>query len=374
MGNGSTGSDPYSPDYVTARRRFRDAAARLGWRLESFPVKAPHPAGQELAIDAAATPGGCDDGRAVVVSGGLHGVEGFLGSAVQVALLERWAAEGGSPRTPRLVFLHALNPYGFACLRRANEDNVDPNRNFLADGEAYGGSPKVYAAIERFLCPRRPPSRWEPFTLKALLAIARYGKPALKQAIAGGQYDFPRGLFYGGAAPSRTYRILREHLPRLLVGCDRVVHFDFHTGLGRWAACKLLVDYPLTDKQRATLTDWFGAGSFEAGDPNLTSYHAQGSFDHWCAELIPGCDYLHVCAEFGTYGPIRMLAGLRAENRAHHWGKPTDACTLRAKERIKELFCPASPDWRGRALATGVGLVETAVRRLAGSEAALSPL
>ncbi len=27
--------------------------------------------------------------------------------------------------------LHALNPYGFSHLRRANEDNADLNRNFV---------------------------------------------------------------------------------------------------------------------------------------------------------------------------------------------------------------------------------------------------
>jgi hypothetical protein len=29
------------------------------------------------------------------------------------------------------VFIHALNPYGFATNRRANEDNIDINRNLL---------------------------------------------------------------------------------------------------------------------------------------------------------------------------------------------------------------------------------------------------
>ena len=60
----------------------------------------------------------------------------------------------------RCVLLHALNPYGFAWLRRVNEHNVDLNRNFLLPGEAYRGSPAGYAALDPLLNPKSPPARW----------------------------------------------------------------------------------------------------------------------------------------------------------------------------------------------------------------------
>jgi hypothetical protein len=349
----------YSPDYATARRRFREAAGRLAWELEAHAIKVPA-ADQELAIDVAASPGR-ESRKAVVVSSGLHGVEGFFGSAVQVGLLEQWSQREGPTAGIRYVFLHALNPYGFAHIRRPNEDNVDPNRNFLADGEAYTGSPRDYAELNTLLNPERPPSALEPFRLKALLTIARMGLPALKQAVAGGQFDYPRGLFYGGSRPTRTNEILAANLGRWLRDCDEVIHLDFHTGLGPSATYKLLIDFPLTDLQRTRLVERFGPDSFELCHPTLTSYHVRGGFDRWCVAQIPGCDYLHLCAEFGTYGPIQVLGGLRAENQAHHWGNPTDRATARAKERLKELFCPASLHWRSRCYETGVGLVEKAI-------------
>ncbi len=347
----------FSPDYATARRRFREATSRLGWELEA------HPVGPDLTIDVAVTPakGG---GRALVTSSGLHGVEGFVGSAVQVGVLERWAENAGPPPDVRGVFLHALNPYGFANLRRFDQENVDPNRNFLREGEPYRGSPDGYAELNRLLNPERPPSRWEPFAPKALLAVARYGMPALKQIVVGGQYDFPRGIYYGGSGPSPTTRVLSEHLGRWLNGCDEIVHIDFHSGLGPRAACKLLIDYTLTDRQRARLNEWFGPDSYEICDPKRMSYNVRGGFDRWCVERNPGRDYLHLCAEYGTYGPIQVIGGLRAENQAHHWGRPTDPVTLRAKERLKELFCPASPEWRRKVLARGFELVDQALRCL----------
>jgi hypothetical protein len=361
---GTSVEDPlaYSPDYATARDRFRQAATRAGWQLEAFPIGATHPTAGPLTIDVALTPGQ-DDGRVVLVSSGLHGVEGFFGSAVQLALFQCWAERGGQLPV-RCVFVHALNPYGFAWIRRPNEDNVDPNRNFLLKGESYSGSPAGYATLNALLSPERPPSPWEPFALKALWARARFGTTALKQSIAGGQFDYPRGLFYGGSRPTKTNEIVTENLGRWVQGCGEVVHFDFHTGLGPSAECKLLIDYPLTGLQAKRLTDWFGADSFEICDPSLISYHVRGGFDRWCIAQNPGCDYLHLCAEFGTYGPVQVIAGLRTENQAYHWGRPSDRSTVRAKERLKELFCPSAQEWRSRALSTGVSLVEKAVEGL----------
>lgn len=355
----------FSPDYATARQRFRQAAARLAWDLEAHPIGVQGPQGEELTIDVAQSPGHNPD-KVLVISSGVHGVEGFLGSAVQVALLERWAAES-APQV-KCLFLHGLNPSAFAWLRRADENNVDPNRNLLLAGERYEGSPPKYAALDSLLNPRRPPSPWEPFTLKAMLAIARYGMPALRQAVAAGQYDYPRGLFFGGHEPSGMHRFLAEHMGRWLQGSEHVVHLDFHTGLGPMGACKLLIDYPLSDTQRARLTDWFGADSSEACDSSGIAYDARGGFGRWCVSKNLAPDYLFACAEFGTYGPVRVLAGLRAENQAHHWGSPADAATVQAKQQLKELFCPSADAWRSQSLQRSMDLVDQAHRGLVGGQ------
>lgn len=356
-------SQAFSPDYATARERFRQGATRLGWKLEAHPIGGVGSQGEELTLDVGYSPGS-DANKVLVVSSGVHGVEGFFGSAVQVALLGEWAAESMPP--VKCLFLHGLNPFGFAWLRRFDENNVDPNRNFLLPEERYAGSPPGYAELDALLNPRHPPSRWEPFTLRALWAIARHGMPALRQAIAGGQYDFPRGLFFGGAAPSRMNQLLQENLGRWLRGSQQVVHLDFHTGLGGMGTWKLLMDYPLSPMQRTQLTDWFGADSFEACDSSQIAYEARGGLGRWCVASHLAPQYLFACAEFGTYGPIQVLAGLRKENQAHHWGIPAAPSTLRAKEGLKELFCPASNAWRSSVLAQSLTLVNQALQGLAG--------
>lgn len=353
----------FSPDYATARQRFRQAVSRLGWDLEAHPIDAAGPEGEELTTDVAISPGG-DSQKTLVLSSGLHGVEGFFGSAVQVGLLEQWAS--ATPPAVKSVFLHALNPFGFAWLRRFDENNVDPNRNFLLAGEPYAGAPPAYAALDPLLNPRRPPSRWEPFTVKALLKVARHGMIPLRHAIAAGQYEFPQGLFFGGTGPSAAHRLLAEHLGRWLQGSRSVVHLDFHTGLGPKGTSQLLFDYPLSAHQRQRLTDWFGAESFEAGHSRNIAYAPRGGFGRWCTSRELASDYLYACAEFGTYGPIRVLAGLRAENQAHYWGSPAAPSTRRAKQRLKELFCPTSEAWRSQVLHKSFQLVTQALQALEG--------
>ncbi|MCU0705519.1 MAG: M14 family metallopeptidase [Fimbriiglobus sp.] len=361
--------DFFPPNYVTARTRFLDAVRRHGWAIESHPISAKGPTGEELFIDVAARSATGNHTHTLVVSSGVHGVEASFGSAVQLALLDRWQA------TPpvQCVFIHAVNPWGFAHRRRFNEDNVDLNRNFLLPGEEYRGSPPGYAELIPLLNPKRSPGRFDPFHALAAWAVLRHGMPKLKQAVAAGQYDHPKGLFFGGRGPAESVHILGEHWDRWLGEAQDVVHLDYHTGLGDWGTHTLLIDLPLSTAQRDRLTNWFGERSFQGGDPSGTAYDARGGFGPWCHHRRNGREYLFACAEFGTYAPITVVGALRAENMAHHWGHPTDASTEGAKRRLAEKFCPASADWRARVLADGVGLAVGAAEGLKGSAPTAQP-
>src|SRR5690606_4724021 len=73
--------------------------------------------------------------RVYVVSCGIHGVEGYAGSAIIRALLESVLPQLNAEDTGLLV-VHALNPYGFHHFVRVNRNNVDLNRNCAAPGDS----------------------------------------------------------------------------------------------------------------------------------------------------------------------------------------------------------------------------------------------
>ncbi len=343
----------------------------LGWALEAHAIEARGPSDEELTIEVAIQPGSDEfqDSRCLVVSSGLHGVEGFIGSALQLAALRYWASNPIDAPELRIVFVHALNPFGFAWLRRADSNNVDLNRNFLLPGESYQGSPAGYAKLDRFLNPPHAPRSWDAFMLHALARIAQMGLPTLKGAIAGGQFDFPKGLFYGGDTTSATQQVVADNLARWLGQSQHVVHLDMHCGLGKWGGYKLLADYALNDVQRDRLRAWFGPGAFEENialnNEKKVAYATRGGFGQWCLANQHERDYLFAYAEFGAYNILRTIAGLRAENQAHFWGHASDASTRRAKRRLKELLCPASSSWRNSVLDHGVALIRRAASGLA---------
>jgi Protein of unknown function (DUF2817) len=353
----------FPPDYASARGWFRAAATSLGWTLHAHTIPGTGPSGEELSIDAANSPHS-DASKVVVVSSGLHGVEAPFGSAVQLAMFERFASAPPPPGL-RFVFLHALNPWGYAWGRRVDADNVDPNRNFLLPGEEYQGSPEGYRHFDALLNPRSPLGRFDLFVPKAWLAVARFGVPALRQALVGGQYDYPQGVFFGGHRPSATHLGLQQRLRGWIGPAAEVVHLDFHTGLGPWGGYKLLLDAPVSKLQLERMGRWFGPGTHEEDDPTKTSYRPRGGFGPWCVAQQIAPEYLYMVAEFGTYKNIPMLAGMRQENRAVHWGQRGERIAERAKARLRDLFIPPSLEWRQRVLEQGVQLVLRAAAGLA---------
>ena len=358
--------DAFSPSYEVARDRFRQAALRLGARIDTHTLDALGPTNGTLTIDVAIV-GDAQPQSSAVVSSGLHGVEGFFGSAVQLAWLQA-VADGRTaiPARSAVTLVHAVNPFGFAWRRRANEDNVDLNRNFLRAGEFYAGASSRYGEFDGFLNPPTPPSLLEPFPLKVAWHAWRFGMVVLRNGVAVGQYAYPTGLFFGGSGPSQSARIMQQQFWEWVRPSRSVVHVDLHTGLGRSQRCQLLVEpveMPHLNWYRAE----FGADDVvSVADEGV--YQARGVMGAWLSHEAEGLLYRFICAEFGTYSMLRVLGALRAENRAHHHGDPDHPVFERAKRELVECFCPVSSNWRGAVVQSGMQVIVaavTAARRLA---------
>lgn len=312
------------------------------------------PDGEPLTIDIAWL-GSPDATRALVHSCGLHGIEGFAGSAIQLALLENGVQP---PEGTALVLVNVLNPFGMAWLRRVNERNVDLNRNFLVGAERYGGASEAYRRICRFLNPASP-ARPDFFYLRAAGLVLRHGLGTLRQAIAEGQYEFPRGIFFGGAEIQRGPAWFIKWIERHLSNVTRAVALDVHTGLGAWGAESIFLD---------------GAGSAQGLSRSLhrpvigkgvggVRYEVRGGYASAFRVLDRGKTVPVLTQEFGSYSSVRVLHALREENRQHHYGG--GAIEHPAKARLKEMFAPRSQQWRERVVERGVSLAQDALRLVA---------
>jgi hypothetical protein len=382
----------YSPDYVTARDRFLAAAKDLRATVQSHAFHAKGPNNESLTMDVAIL-GDPEAEHVVIISSGLHGVEGFFGSAIQLAwLLTRGDACSQPPRT-RLVMAHALNPFGFAWRRRSNENNVDLNRNFLDDRNfvqtdpSYKESRAAYERLASFLNPASRPSRWEPYRIKtalwilsvgydarrrareqgklaprrsALKAILDLGLLELHKSLPVGQYEHPTGLFYGGAQPEETVRVVRDCLPSWVGGAAEVAHVDLHSGLGKHAEYRLLLADEKGSEIERWASEWFGDGVVEAWDAR-TDYNARGLMAKDLRDRFPHTRYHYLTAEFGTYPGVRVLGALRAENRAHFFDRPGTNTHRWAKRQVMEAFCPSASRWRNEVVKNGLTIIDQAV-------------
>jgi hypothetical protein len=361
----------FSPTYTVARTRFRQAIAQrcreqvesTGWTLESHAIDVPAPDGSELTIDVGIS-GNEQAPRTVVFSSGLHGVEGYLGAAIQLA----WLQQQVDLSEVRVVLIHALNPYGFAYNRRWNEDGVDLNRNFLRSTESFTGSPPDYPALNEFFNPTSPPPKLDLFLLAAPRWVLQYGTQRIKETVANGQYDYPQGLFFGGNSPTQTQKILAEHLPRWIGNASAVTQIDFHTGLGQRATYKLFPPATVDADFQARSIAQFGAGSIEFPEARQFSYAIRGGLGQWCQELLIDVAqptlrerrYDFLTAEFGTYSGLAVLQALRAEQRAH-WHGVEGVNYDWTKERLVEIFAPSQTDWRESCVAQGLNICQQAL-------------
>lgn len=354
----------FSSTYQEARDRFCGAAHASGFELRSYPIDARGPHGEALAIDVALHPH-TERARTLVISSGTHGVEGYFGSAVQLALLEDAALLAQAKAGARVVLIHALNPYGFAHGRRVNEQNVDLNRNFVLASGAYTGAPEAYRALNDLLNPASPPSGLDAFYLRAAAAVARNGFQKLRNAVAQGQYEFPRGLFYGGTEPSQTQQIVRAELGGWIGKSERVLHLDMHSGVGKWATYALCIDLPESEVRVEQLKREFGQREVQGFSTDGVLYEIRGALGPWLAECAPDVQYDCLLAEFGTYPGVRVLSALRYDNRVHQHAANVPRLKYEARARMLETFCPGATAWRRSVITRALGVVAQAVKALA---------
>lgn len=303
----------------------------------------------------------------MVTISATHGVEGFFGSATQVEWLRR-ARSTALPEGVAALHVHAINPYGFAWLRRTNERNVDINRNWIEFSDALPGNAS-YDELADDLCPRDWSEHSQAQTGARIAAwIQRQGPdgPAIyQQAVSGGQWSHPDGLFYGGAEVSWSRRTLTEILTANLAAAARVCVLDFHTGLGPYGYAEPIIGLERRNPAFLRTKSWIGGGARSLyGDGSISSEIIGDSLSAMPA-LVPHATLDAVALECGIR-PIKDVAfALRADAWLHAHGDPLSADGKQIRETMRSAFHSDDPMWQGMALGQGLAACQAALGELA---------
>lgn len=346
--------------YRGARRAFIAACEARGVDVVArVNPKAVGPDGAPLFLDTAAM-GPRDGATALVLISGTHGVEGYFGSGIQTGLMTEGLAP---PPGTRLVMIHALNPFGFAWNRRVNEDNVDINRNFIADHAHPPANPGYDELAEAFAL--RDISEDSMARADAVLAAyaARHSAAAYQQAVSGGQYKHPDGLFYGGCAESWSSQALAAIRTEDLAHAERVIAIDFHTGLGESGAAEMIVDAaPDTAHYARARAIWGPAAVSGSGGQSLSA-PLTGTLDVGLERMLAPAELTFAALEVGTMPLSGMLRALRIANWQDRFA-PDQTRADEVSRLMRDAFYVDTAVWKRRVWDHAVQHVGTALAAL----------
>ena len=366
-------ADHFSSSYGEARQKFLAAGVAARADIVSFKNPAAGPGGEELLTDLALL-GPRDSKTVLVLISGTHGVEGFAGSAVQTGLMREGIALN-LKEDSSILMIHAINPYGFAHIRRVDENNVDLNRNFLDHSKPHPRNP-AYDALADFIAPLSVLTLSRIAVWPRLLWTKATGRAKeLQQAISGGQYSHPEGLFYGGRSETWSNSTLRAIVHKYLSRAQRVVVIDLHTGLGAYGDYEIILQQAEESPtyQRAIAiwgsekvrTTFNGDSDQGAGETDDHSFSAEllGPIKLAFENLLPKAEVTAVTVDFGTSSAIKVFLSMRDENWLHHHGNPSTTRGKRIKAALRRAFCPEDDGWKQMVWSGAKQVVDKAIKR-----------
>lgn len=349
---------------------YREARQNLLFSLEKLRPPFEHEAVQHDAAGAHSEAlftdivwlGPHDAPNLLVLISATHGAEGFAGAAIQQDVLEQLGNED-LPEGLAVLIIHALNPWGFSHGRRVNEDGIDLNRNG-ADFSQPLPENSDYRQASPWLVPAG--DDWSRADTILQRLQQEWGESRFRRAVSGGQYEDPKGLFYGGRTPSFSRQMVESRFAHWHLKDRQVLVLDVHTGLGPFGHGELICDHPATSIASRKAQQWFGQWVTlpELGDS--CSVPLTGLMDYLWHNAMRE-DGLYLTLEYGTYSLDRLLQALRRDHWLYaHTAHPDFSAPQAAsiRKELAEIFNPQSVLWRESVLLRARHVIGVASRRL----------
>ncbi len=347
----------FTDSYDECRSDFIRLADQLQKEIDSTTIESltvQSKVDQNLTIDICYIPPVQDAGKLFVMSSGVHGIEGYTGSAIQKMFMSELIPDMGDDR-PGILLIHGMNPYGFKYKRRVTENNVDLNRNSSVSIELYSTENSGYADLYNFINPLQVASTSNLFNrffyVVAIVKIVKSSMPVLRQAVLQGQYQFPEGLYFGGTQPEPQIVMMNEYLPQYFDKYDNIFLVDLHTGYGEIGKLHLFTN-PVEDDNIKELTetifegyeiDWGDSGDF---------YTVNGDFCSFMGDINPEATYISMPFEFGTlnsqvtFGSLHSIQKTIIENQGIQHGYKNNKQEKKIKSSFIEMYYPSDPAWK----------------------------
>ena len=340
----------FKKNYQDARAAFKKSLSLIDQRLivDAFEFQHPlkDPAGAELFCDIVFLGQSPDPSNVLVLISGTHGIEGFTGSAVQIDSLPLLNTFLKSQADFGIVLIHALNPWGFAWLRRCDHEGIDLNRNFIDFSQ-----PLPENGEYKLLQAKLNNDKWlKTAHLSELWADEDF--PSFVAQITQGQYTDANGLYYGGQQPSWSHQLLNKVCAHsFITQANHLSVIDVHTGLGAYGYGEVINDHTPNTKGFEWAKTLYGNNGCAALLGESCSAPKLGLLDYYWHKVMGdrGC---FITLEYGTYAVENLISELIKEQIYHNGLAPNQRRDLQAEAvvNLKAFFYPYEISWQQQVL------------------------
>lgn len=316
-----------------------------------------------LYIDNIYLPSNEEKENLIVLTTGVHGIEGYIGSVMLDVFFEEIYPGLDVSKTGVLVVAN-VNPYGMKYMRRYNENNVDLNRNFILDWNTFDRtSNKDYPEVKDFLQPEGKIGNafWHEagFYLSLAKEALTKGADKVSDALLTGQYEYPQGVYYGGNGDEISTAYLKGVFNDCLENeYKNIVHIDIHSGYGPRYNMVIFnsVYETMTEVETKEAFGYDCVISYDSDSFYATTGDTTDYFYRLAESKGTNKELFSTCFEFGTIGDsfIDSILSLKYtvdENRQHWFPSNNKVTSEVVRENYYELFYPTETKWREKTVA-----------------------
>lgn len=341
----------FSTTYREAREKFLAVCNNENARITNY----FHPEekcadGGVLATDVARF--GPDNAKKIALFiCGTHGLEAAPGAATFI----QWITQGGPQSLSAdmaVLFVHAINPFGWAHFRRGDEGNVDVNRNCFERNTAVPHN-EAYRELHNCMVSDELSDASLENSIRAFRRFCdEYGLAKGFQGWTAGQYEFPNGISYGGEEESWSYKTLKTILAEHFQYAEKSISIDWHTGIGEYGDPFIILNGSKGSEKYIRACRYWSEEYVHTDD----FYDGQIAVEHTglvmtaveeLKNLHSNAEMISAVVEWGTYPIDEMFKSLLIDRRLQCLdpnGNLHDEAALR--RRLRESFNPTDPIWR----------------------------
>ncbi|WP_339145574.1 MULTISPECIES: M14 family metallopeptidase [unclassified Sutcliffiella] len=285
---------------------------------------------------------------------GEHGIEGYAGAAVTHLFVDEYLNRI-DPQTTGICLIHALNPWGMRNFRRVTENNIDLNRNYLYNPDSVPEDVnKNFANVKDLFLPSGKVQnvKKEKTDLYSLLTKASFkeGYSGISEAKGMGQFEFERGVYFGGKGPEESAQFLKSVQKRLLSTYLRVIHMDWHTALGPSNEITMVVS-DTDPRDEEELKALYPLKNIQKFSPEKVKGDSTNHFHKLKKEEHADTYLFSALFEFGTFGDdkeaeLREFTTILLENQLYWYGAEREEDRQWVLDEFKKMFYPEDGEWR----------------------------